>query len=73
MARTNRQWRAIDRKISTDYNGKLSCDAFFFAINFEERIANMKAMAVHREKNVQMFRGGLPKLHAHIMKLVGNL
>jgi len=37
VARMNRQWRAIDRKISTDYNGKLSHDAFFFAIDFAHR------------------------------------
>lgn len=66
--------RAIDREISTDYNGKLSAsrDAFFFTIDFAHRRREDREYesndGARREKC-----SGLPKLHAHTVKLVGNL
>lgn len=66
---------AIDREISTDYNGELSasCGAFFLMINSpciaEQRITNTKVMMVHGKKNVS----GLSMLYYMPVKLVGNL
>lgn len=69
--RTDRH--AIDREISTDYNGKLSAsrDAFFFTIDFAHRRREAREYesndGARREKC-----SGLSKLYAHIVKLVGN-
>lgn len=65
---------AIDRKISTDYNGKLfaSRDAFFFAIDFAHRWGEDREYESNDDARGEKC-SGLPKLHAHIVKLVGNL
>lgn len=65
---------AIDREISTDYNGELSAsyDAFFLMIDSpciaEQKITNTKVMMVRGKKNVS----GLSMLYTSV-KLVGNL
>lgn len=67
--RTDR--RTIDRKISTDYNGKLSAsrNAFFFTIDFAHRRREDREYesndGARREKC-----SGLPRAYS---ELVGNL